>query len=69
MFFDENITKTKAFQEQLDQHCEIFAVWSNRGREKPDRSPEKNQAWLASLWEWLQRQFKAEVDLHHRKPV
>ena len=37
MFIDENITKTKAFKEQLEQHAELFATQSDPAHRVRDR--------------------------------
>jgi len=63
MFFDENLTKTKAFKEQLDQHAEMYATWSEASPCAKDKVLNLICKALISISNWLQTFVSTEFNL------
>jgi len=67
MFYDENITRTKAFQEQLEQHGELFAAWSNSPSREGDRVNPRIRGVLNNVKDWLRSLVHADASFHPSK--
>jgi hypothetical protein len=53
MFVDQNLTKTKAYQEQLDQHGELYAAWKGNPPKLREKKLEGVRKGLTSVGDWL----------------
>ena len=67
MFYDQNITKTKAFREQLNQHSELFEAWSEPSPRVKDRVIPKVGETLVSGKNWLFSLISAPFNLRPHK--
>lgn len=63
MFIDGNLTKTKAFREQLELHGELFASWADESpRAKENLFPKLGETWV-SVKNWYHSLFGVEFRL------
>jgi hypothetical protein len=54
MFFDDNLTNTKAFKEQLTQHETMLAPWTGSSAQKRKQMAKRILHAFKSIQSWLQ---------------
>jgi hypothetical protein len=64
MLYDENLVKTKAFKEQLEQHARLLATQGERSKRLQDRQGNKISNKAPTKNNWLQAIFRKKPYPH-----
>jgi hypothetical protein len=69
MFYDENLTKTKAFKEQLDQHATLFSSHAKRSPSFQEYLKGKTSQALITLNKWVKTFIHTIFNLKSNVPL